>query len=93
MFPLLPDGKRDVDRSWKLADTWRQMEGVVKKGTLSRYEKKKDYLTHLVTSHTTAGKVRSIGVSNFSELMLEEILPTAEIVPAVDQVSFPFSFG
>jgi glycerol 2-dehydrogenase (NADP+) len=63
MFPLLPDGKRDVDRSWKLADTWRQMEGVVKKG-----------------------KVRSIGVSNFSELMLEEILPTAEIVPAVDQL-------
>ena len=32
------------------------------------------------------GKVRSIGVSNFSELVLEQdILPYAEIVPAVDQ--------
>ncbi|KAH7903916.1 NADP-dependent oxidoreductase domain-containing protein [Hygrophoropsis aurantiaca] len=32
------------------------------------------------------GKVRSIGVSNFSEMMLEKILPTAEIVPAVNQL-------
>ncbi|KAJ7064645.1 Aldo/keto reductase [Mycena amicta] len=32
------------------------------------------------------GKVRSIGVSNFSEKNLEKILPTAEIVPAVDQL-------
>ena len=32
------------------------------------------------------GKVRSIGVSNFSQKKLEEILPTAEIIPAVDQV-------
>ncbi|KAJ7078314.1 NADP-dependent oxidoreductase domain-containing protein [Mycena belliarum] len=32
------------------------------------------------------GKVRSIGVSNFSEMNLEKILPTAEIVPAVNQL-------
>ena len=33
------------------------------------------------------GKVRSIGVSNFSERVLEqEILPYATVVPAVDQV-------
>ena len=32
------------------------------------------------------GKVRSIGVSNFSQLKLEEILPTATIVPAVNQL-------
>jgi diketogulonate reductase-like aldo/keto reductase len=35
-----------------------------------------------------AGKVRSIGVSNFSEIKLEEILPTAEIFPAVNQANF-----
>lgn len=36
------------------------------------------------------GKVRAIGVSNCSEKLLEEqILPYAEIVPAVDQVRFP----
>jgi diketogulonate reductase-like aldo/keto reductase len=39
IFPLLPDGKRDVDRSWKLTDTWKQMEAVVEKGTLSRHGK------------------------------------------------------
>lgn len=33
------------------------------------------------------GKVKSIGVSNFSEAKLEEILPTAKVIPAVDQVS------
>ena len=33
------------------------------------------------------GKVRAIGVSNFSKKTLEEILPTARIVPAVNQVS------
>lgn len=33
-----------------------------------------------------SGKVKAIGVSNFSQKKLEEILPTAEVVPAVDQV-------
>ncbi|KAI3601287.1 glycerol dehydrogenase [Moniliophthora roreri] len=63
VFPLLPDGKRDVDHSRKLADTWKQMEAVLRKG-----------------------KVKSIGVSNFSAKKLDEILPTAEIIPAVDQL-------
>ncbi|PPQ69216.1 hypothetical protein CVT24_000013 [Panaeolus cyanescens] len=63
VFPLLPNGKRDVDHEWPLKDTWKQMEAVVKKG-----------------------KVKSIGVSNFSEKKLEEILPTAEIIPAVNQL-------
>lgn len=62
-MPTLPDGTRDVLHSWKLQDTWKQMEAVLKKG-----------------------KVKAIGVSNFSEAKLEEILPTAEIVPAVDQL-------
>ncbi|KAH8110038.1 Aldo/keto reductase [Phellopilus nigrolimitatus] len=62
-FPTLPDGTRDVDYSWSIADTWKQMEELVKKG-----------------------KVKSIGVSNFSEKKLEEILPTATIIPAVDQL-------
>ena len=39
------------------------------------------------------GKVRSIGVSNFSEKKLEEILQIAEIVPAVNQANrfFPIN--
>ncbi|KDQ52165.1 hypothetical protein JAAARDRAFT_40515 [Jaapia argillacea MUCL 33604] len=32
------------------------------------------------------GKVKAIGVSNFSEKKLEEILPTAEVVPAANQL-------
>ncbi|KAN0084071.1 NADP-dependent oxidoreductase domain containing protein [Tylopilus felleus] len=32
------------------------------------------------------GKVKSIGASNFSQMMLEKILPTVEIIPAVDQL-------
>lgn len=62
-FPTLPNGKRDVDHSWDLKDTWKQMENLYK-----------------------AGKVKAIGVSNFSQMKLEEILPTAEIKPAADQV-------
>ncbi len=31
-LPTLPDGKRDVVHSWKVADTWAQMEQLVKKG-------------------------------------------------------------
>lgn len=31
------------------------------------------------------GKVKAIGTSNFSQVMLEKILPTAEIIPAVNQ--------
>jgi diketogulonate reductase-like aldo/keto reductase len=31
-FPM-KDGIRDVDHNWKLSETWKQMEGLVKKGT------------------------------------------------------------
>ncbi|KAG1729571.1 NADP-dependent oxidoreductase domain-containing protein [Suillus lakei] len=32
------------------------------------------------------GKVKAIGASNFSQMMLEKILPTAEIIPVVNQI-------
>lgn len=32
------------------------------------------------------GKVRAIGVSNYSKRYLEELLPNAEVVPAVNQI-------
>jgi glycerol 2-dehydrogenase (NADP+) len=62
-IPLRPDGSRNVDLNWKLSDTWKAMEAMLRKG-----------------------KVKAIGVSNFSEKTLEEILPTAEIIPAVNQL-------
>ena len=27
-FPKLPDGSRDIDHSWTVAQTWKQMEAV-----------------------------------------------------------------
>jgi glycerol 2-dehydrogenase (NADP+) len=62
-IPLRPDGSRNVDLNWKLSDTWKEMEAMVRKG-----------------------KVKAIGVSNCSETKLQEILSTAEIIPAVDQL-------
>lgn len=38
IFPLLPDGKRDVDHSWDIRDTWKQMEAVLKKGVNVTYD-------------------------------------------------------
>jgi glycerol 2-dehydrogenase (NADP+) len=62
-MPMRPNGNRDIDESWDLIYTWKDMEAMVKKG-----------------------KVKAIGASNFSQTVLERILPTAEIIPAVNQV-------
>ena len=43
-------------------------------------------LVFLLELYFFLGKVKSIGVSNFSKVKLEEILQSAEIVPAVNQV-------
>lgn len=31
-IPKRPDGSRDIDASWDIKDTWKQMEALVKKG-------------------------------------------------------------
>lgn len=84
VIPTLPDGKRDIDHSWKISDTWKQMEAVLKKGPSLRAL---FILQPVLLIGIHEGKVKSIGVSNFSQAKLEEILPTAEVIPAVDQVS------
>jgi glycerol 2-dehydrogenase (NADP+) len=62
-FPLRPDGTRDIDTEWDIAETWKQLEVLQK-----------------------SGKVRSIGVSNASEVVLDKLLANAEIIPAANQV-------
>lgn len=87
-IPTLPDGKRDVHHEWSLTQTWKQMEGLVKKGEnfINYALSVPDYLPiHKLRIHLS-GKVKSIGVSNFSQSKLEEILPTAELIPSVNQV-------
>lgn len=63
MFPLTPDGKRDLDFEWSHVDTWKNMEKLLK-----------------------TGKVKAIGVSNYSVKFLQELLPKCEVVPAVNQI-------
>jgi len=64
MFPLRPDGIRDILYDWPLKESWAQLERVYK-----------------------AGKVKAIGVSNFSQLKLEEeVLPFCETPPMVNQL-------
>lgn len=83
LFPTLPGGKRDVDGEWDLKDTWKQMEALLKKGLFIIARN----MSNLSLTRQCSGKVKSIGVSNFSEVKLEEILSTAEIIPAVNQVN------
>ncbi|KAH0826744.1 NADP-dependent oxidoreductase domain-containing protein [Lanmaoa asiatica] len=83
-FPTRPNGNRDVDESRDLKETWKDMEALVKKGEIQG----PDYRGKIHGSRLNdiTGKLRSIGASNFSQMMLERILPTAEIIPAVDQL-------
>ena len=68
LLPVNPDGTRAIDKEWKQADTWRQMEELY-----------------------ASGKVKAIGVSNFSVPYLEELKKTWKVVPAVNQVELhPF---
>jgi len=62
-FPTLPDGSRDVVRSWSHIQTWQAMEKLV-----------------------DTGKVKAIGVANYSLRYLEQLLPHVKIVPAVNQI-------
>ncbi|KAH8884236.1 Aldo/keto reductase [Thozetella sp. PMI_491] len=62
-FPKLPDGSRDIIRSYNHVDGWKQMEAAL-----------------------ATGKTKAIGVSNYSKRYLEQLLPHATVVPAVNQI-------
>eukprot|EP01111_Echinosteliopsis_oligospora_P000716 TRINITY_DN1084_c0_g1_i2.p1 TRINITY_DN1084_c0_g1~~TRINITY_DN1084_c0_g1_i2.p1 ORF type:complete len:307 (+),score=89.07 TRINITY_DN1084_c0_g1_i2:41-961(+) len=62
-FPKLPDGTRDLDKSWTHIQTWLGLEKLLQ-----------------------TGKVKAIGVSNYSVKFLEELLQHATITPAVNQI-------
>jgi glycerol 2-dehydrogenase (NADP+) len=67
-IPKLPDGSRDLDKSWSHVQTWKELEKLSK-----------------------TGKAKAVGVSNYSVKFLEELLPNAEIYPAVNQIeSHPY---
>lgn len=85
VFPTRPNGNRDIDESRELKDTWKDMEAMVKKGEfhLQQHAEQRS-----LKKERNIGKVKSIGASNFSQMMLEKVLPTAEIVPTVNQVCY-----
>ncbi|PVH81168.1 aldehyde reductase-like protein [Cadophora sp. DSE1049] len=62
-FPVDPATEQISVIDVPIIDTWRAMEGLVKKG-----------------------KVRSIGVSNFTQAKMESLLKSATIPPAVNQI-------
>lgn len=62
-FPVNPSSGRIQVIDVPIADTWRTLEALVKKG-----------------------KIRSIGVSNFTRAKIETLLSTAIIPPAVNQI-------
>lgn len=63
LFPKLPDGSRDLDKSWSHIQTWKAMEKLL-----------------------NTGKVKAIGVCNYSLKYLEELLPQVDVVPAANQI-------
>ncbi|KAL3425253.1 aldehyde reductase 1 [Phlyctema vagabunda] len=62
-FPVDPKTEQIAVIDFPIADTWKAMEALVKKG-----------------------KVKSIGVSNFTRSKIEKLLETAIIPPAVNQI-------
>ncbi|KAH9205709.1 NADP-dependent oxidoreductase domain-containing protein, partial [Leptodontidium sp. 2 PMI_412] len=68
LFPKLPDGSPNIDRSWSYLKIYQLMEKLL-----------------------DTGKVKAIGVANFSVRYLEEILRQVSVVPAVNQIeNHPF---
>lgn len=63
LFPVKPDGSRNLDWDWDQAKTWAQMEDVLKKG-----------------------KAKAIGLSNAGIPIIEHIIKTGKVTPAVNQV-------
>ncbi|KAI1498280.1 aldo/keto reductase [Biscogniauxia marginata] len=61
--PINPENEQVHVIDVPIADTWKAMEALVKKG-----------------------KIRTIGVSNFTQAKIEELWKTAEIKPAVNQI-------
>lgn len=51
------------------------------------------YFWRISLNSAAEGKAKAIGVSNFSQPVLEKILAQAEILPAVDQVVFFYFFA
>ena len=65
--------------------------GTFEKGSVKTISQGTFVISWVYAQIIYLGKVRSIGVSNCSEVKLEEILQTAEIVPAVNQANRNFS--
>ncbi|KAJ8515489.1 hypothetical protein ONZ45_g7101 [Pleurotus djamor] len=100
-FALKEAGYRHIDCAWGYGNEKEVGEGIKASGVPrseifitsklwgtyhSRVEECLDQtLANLGTDYLDR-KVKAIGVSNFSEKKLEEILPTAEVVPVVNQL-------
>jgi hypothetical protein len=53
-MPQRPDGSRAIDQDWKLSETWKGMEAMVKKGLLHSLL----WVMQLLSKIYVIGKVR-----------------------------------
>lgn len=70
-----------------IVDTWKQMEQLLDTGAYGPLTPPFVHITRLrAAAVSTTGKVKSIGVSNFSIKTFTELLANCTIVPATNQV-------
>jgi len=85
LFPLRPDGLRDINLDWKLSDTWKQMEELVKKGKVrsigcSNFSQRK--VEELLTTAVILPVVDQLELHLYNpQLELIEYLKSKNIVP------------
>jgi glycerol 2-dehydrogenase (NADP+) len=83
-FPKLPNGERDIIHSHNHVDTWKQMEKLVATGKTKAIGVSNvclpSFLSHKPLVLTTFPRLQ------YSKRYLEELLPHATIVPAVNQI-------
>ncbi|KAJ3491286.1 hypothetical protein NLI96_g790 [Meripilus lineatus] len=100
-YAIKEAGYRHIDGAWMYGNEKEVGEGIRRSGVprseifitsklwCTRHHEVEKALDESLASFGTDyldRKVRAIGVSNFSQKKLEEILPTATIVPAVNQL-------
>ena len=73
----------DVHEAPTFVDTWKEMEKLLETGASASFPYRYSWLIGIFDA---SGKVKSIGVSNFSIKNLENLLPHCKVIPVTNQV-------
>lgn len=72
VFPLLPNGKRDVDHDWPLKETWKQMEAVLKKGEINLFLTSAHLFVSVPTIRASQARSNQLGFLIFRRQSLKK---------------------